>query len=104
MFKEMVGLADAGKFEFVLDRRLQPTGPKEERKVLLHRKSPVCDNCWRELWFQMIFTYFKDNFFMLPESLKNRPFCYWGVNCHTMMHNVEHAKKYNHMEFQSKFA
>jgi E3 ubiquitin-protein ligase CHFR len=87
----------------MFDRRLLRSAPKEEKTVRLHKRSAVCDNCWRELWFQMIFMYVRENAYLMPETIKNRPPCYWGINCRTMEHNVEHAKRYNHMEFQTKF-
>lgn len=40
---------------------------------------------------------------MMPETIRNRSLCYWGVNCKTMMHNTEHAKRYSHMDYQTKF-
>jgi|LakMenEpi03Aug12_release.lakeMendotaPanAssembly.Ray.scaffolds.fasta_scaffold347433_3 hypothetical protein len=51
----------------------------------------------------MIFMYVKENGYLMPESIKKRPPCYWGINCRTMEHNLEHAKRYNHMEFQTRF-
>ena len=103
MFKEMLDLAEGDRFRYRIDRDILPNTPKVSREVSVHKKSPICDNCWRDLWFQMIFLYIKDNHTELPEPIRNRPLCYWGVNCHTMSHNVEHAKKYNHMNEQTKF-
>ena len=96
-------LCSAGRFTYAFDRRVMRAPPIVERTVHLNKHSAVCDNCWRELWFQMLFTYMRENAYLLPDSLKKRPVCYWGVNCRTMEHNLEHAKRYNHMEYQTRF-
>lgn len=33
----------------------------------------------------------------LPSDIKNRPKCWYGVNCKTMIHNEDHAKKLDHI-------
>lgn len=99
----MLGLAESGRFQFMFDKRILRNPPEEERAVRLDKRSPVCDNCWRELWFQMIFMFVKEHAYLMPDTIKNRPVCYWGINCRTMAHNLEHAKKFNHMEYQTRF-
>lgn len=47
MFQEMLKLAECGRFEFMFDRRLLRAQPAVERTVRLHKRSAVCDNCWR---------------------------------------------------------
>lgn len=103
MFKEMLGLCESGRFQFMFDKRLLRSAPGTERAVKLSKYSPVCDNCWRELWFQMIFMFVKEHSYLMSEAIKNRPSCYWGINCRTMEHNIEHAKKFNHMDYQTRF-
>lgn len=103
MFKDMLSLAESGRFQFMFDKRILRNPPEQERVVRLDKRSPVCDNCWRELWFQMIFMFVKEHAYLMPDTIKNRPICYWGINCRTMGHNLEHAKKFNHMEYQTRF-
>ena len=103
MFKEMIELADTGRFIYMMDKRLTINPPKEEKTIRINKKSPICDNCWNDVWFQMIFSYMREYCYVLPESLRGRAECYWGVNCNTMRHNLDHAKKYNHMNYQTKF-
>jgi hypothetical protein len=45
----------------------------------------------------------KENAYLMPESIKGRVSCHYGVNCRTMGHNIDHAKKYNHMDYQTRF-
>ena len=39
----------------------------------------------------------------LPTNVRDRPTCYWGINCRTMDHNPDHARRYNHCVYQSRF-
>ena len=36
--------------------------------------------------------------------MRDRPICYWGINCNTMDHKKDHAKKYNHCIYQTRFS
>jgi hypothetical protein len=51
----------------------------------------------------MVFSYRNAIAAEMPESVKNKPMCYWGINCTTMDHNDTHANKYNHMVYQTRF-
>lgn len=51
----------------------------------------------------MIFMFVKEHAYLMPDSIKKRPVCYWGINCRTMEHNLEHSKKYSHMDYQTRF-
>jgi hypothetical protein len=33
----------------------------------------------------------------MDPMVANRPDCYYGVNCNTMVHNHIHRNKYNHI-------
>ena len=39
---------------------------------------------------------------LLPDSLAQRPDCWWGSNCRTQKTNAAHAEKYNHVCEQTK--
>jgi len=63
-----------------------------------------CLNCANSLFSDLVFDYTKaipkqD----LPPSGQNRPDCYYGRNCRTQTHNVNHRNKYNHVCDQTKF-
>lgn len=77
--------------------------PLASKAIKLDKDSAVCDLCWKDLWFQMVFTYRLEITPELPASVRDRPVCYWGINCRTMDHNTDHANKYNHCIFQSRF-
>lgn len=36
-------------------------------------------------------------------AVRDRPQCYWGINCRTMDHNADHARRYNHILYQTRF-
>ncbi len=103
MFHDMLGLAESGRFQFMINKKISRNPPVQQKMIRLNKHSPICDNCWRELWFQMIFMFVRENSYLMPDTIKNRPVCYWGINCRTMQHNIEHAKRFSHMQFQTKF-
>ena len=70
----------------------------------LDEDSAVCDSCFKDLWFQMVFAYRLSISADLPTTVRDRPVCYWGINCRTMDHNQDHAKKYNHLIYQTRFS
>jgi hypothetical protein len=39
----------------------------------------------------------------LPPAVQSRADCYYGVNCGTMTHKLDHAKKLNHCCYQTRF-
>lgn len=77
--------------------------PVGSREIKIKSNDAVCDTCWKDLWFQMVFYYRTQVNFDMPKAIKDRPDCYWGVNCRTMSHNTDHARRYNHILFQTRF-
>lgn len=77
--------------------------PAVSKTIPLEVDSPVCDICWKDLWFQMVFAYRQAIDAEMPEPVRRRKACYWGINCRTMDHNQEHAKTYNHYIYQQRF-
>ena len=94
---------DKGKFSYIMDRKVMRVAPLVSREIKLDKNAAVCDPCWNDLWFQMVLTYRMEIASELPSSVRDRPVCYWGINCRTMDHNLDHARKYNHCVFQSRF-
>jgi E3 ubiquitin-protein ligase CHFR len=92
------------KFSYMFDKKIMKVPPLVAKEVPLEVDSAVCDLCWKDLWFQMVFAYKMALSADFPSSVKDRPQCYWGINCRTMEHNPDHAKKYNHMIFQTRFS
>lgn len=92
-----------GKFSYLIDRKVMKIPPLVSREIKLDKNTAVCDNCWADLWFQMVLTYRMDIVSDMPGHIRDRPVCYWGINCRTMDHNQEHAKRYNHCLYQTRF-
>lgn len=46
MFKDMVALAESGRFQFMFDKKILVNAPVVEKLVRLDKRSPICDNCW----------------------------------------------------------
>lgn len=65
--------------------------------IALDQDSPVCTNCFGLIWFQMVFTYAKEKRADMPKEVTSRKDCWYGINCNTMRHNDDHAKKLNHI-------
>ena len=70
-----------------------------EKTVTLNRDSCVCSNCFGKIWFFMLLEYHSQ----VKSSFAQRSDCWWGVNCTTMNHRYEHARRLNHMAPQVKF-
>lgn len=51
----------------------------------------------------MVFYYRNEINAEIASNIRDRPTCYWGINCKSMDHNHEHAKRYNHMVYQTRF-
>lgn len=94
---------DKGTFRFIVDRKIMKIPPLMSREIPITRESAVCDICWVSLWFQMILTYRGTISPELPTSVQSRSDCYYGVNCGTMLHKPDHARKLNHCCFQTRF-
>ena len=45
----------------------------------------------------MVFTYAKEKRADMPKEVTSRKDCWYGINCNTMRHNEDHAKKLNHI-------
>ena len=94
---------EKSEFSYIVDRKIMKIPPIGSREVKINADDAVCDLCWKELWFQMVFFYRNQIAAYMPPAVRDRPTCYWGVNCRTMDHNDDHAKKYSHMIFQTRF-
>jgi E3 ubiquitin-protein ligase CHFR len=103
VFDEVMDKVENGEFKYIVHKKIMRIAPSVQREVTLHKDDAVCDLCWRDLWFQMVFFYRNLIAGNLPDSVKKRPICYWGINCNTMNHNEDHAIKYNHMVYQTRF-
>jgi hypothetical protein len=91
-------------FTYHHDKKILKSPPNTEpRQIPLNKHSVVCTKCVKDLWFQMVFQYRLEINSELPYYVKDRHVCYWGINCRTMDHNQDHAKRYNHMVYQTKF-
>ena len=40
-----------------MDRKIMRVSPTISREISLDPQDAVCDHCWRDLWFQMVFYY-----------------------------------------------
>jgi|NOAtaT_7_FD_contig_31_3196074_length_274_multi_2_in_0_out_0_1 E3 ubiquitin-protein ligase CHFR len=60
----------------------------------------ICTNCLPNLWFQMLFVYYNDVKPQFPKAIRERPDCWWGINCKTQI-NKPHSEKLNHIILQS---
>ena len=62
---------------------------------------------WRHLpiFSETVFFTWAHSFFFLsfPGNAATRPYCYYGKNCRTQAHNVQHRQRYNHVCDQTKF-
>lgn len=94
---------DKDKFRYIVDKKIMKIPPIASREVTVQRRSPVCDICWTSLWFQMVLTFRWSIQTELPSSVQSRPDCYYGMNCSTMTHKADHARKLNHACFQTRF-
>jgi E3 ubiquitin-protein ligase CHFR len=99
----MIELVQKNTFSYLMDRKVMKVPPLVAREVKLDKDSVCCDLCWNDLWFQMVLAYRIEVAPNLPPAVRDRPLCYWGINCRTMDHNLDHAKKYNHCIYQSRF-
>ena len=103
MFDEVMKQVDKKEFSYIIDRKIMKAPPTVSREVKMEGDDAVCDLCWKDLWFQMVFSYRTKIQPDLPPSVRDRPVCYWGINCRSADHNVDHAKRFNHVVFQTRF-
>ena len=99
----MINNIERGKFSYIMDRKVMKVPPLVSREIKLDKNAAVCDLCWNDLWFQMVLSYRMEILSELPAHIRDRAPCYWGINCRTMDHNADHAKRYNHCLFQTRF-
>jgi E3 ubiquitin-protein ligase CHFR len=103
IFDHMMELVHKGKFSYSMDRKVMKVPPLASRDIKLDDNTAVCDLCWNDLWFQMVLAFRIEVAGQMPPNVRDRPVCYWGINCRTMEHNLDHAKKYSHCIYQSRF-
>ncbi|EAR89588.2 FHA domain protein (macronuclear) [Tetrahymena thermophila SB210] len=81
-----------GKFKYEICQKYMKT--TENKSFDINSDTPLCTNCWPNIWNQMVLKYriaIKDQ---LPKNVKDKPDCWYGVNCYTR--NPQHNKIYNH--------
>ena len=103
LFDHVMDRAKKNNFSYLMDRKVMKVAPLVAREIKLDDNTVVCDLCWNDLWFQMVLAYRIEVAPIMPSNVRDRPICYWGINCRTMDHNADHAKKYNHCVYQSRF-
>eukprot|EP00828_Plagiopyla_frontata_P018116 TRINITY_DN23315_c0_g1_i1.p1 TRINITY_DN23315_c0_g1~~TRINITY_DN23315_c0_g1_i1.p1 ORF type:complete len:127 (-),score=14.67 TRINITY_DN23315_c0_g1_i1:21-401(-) len=89
---------DKGQFQYKADKSILPNF-NQQFQLLMNMKgdSPICINCFPLVWSQIIFRYrikIKDQ---LPDEIKKRSSCWYGINCSTATHNEDHQKKLDHV-------
>lgn len=57
----------------------------------------MCADCFERLWAELLYCYRESINGNLPKEVRERPDCWYGHECHTQVHNADHAKKYNHV-------
>ena len=48
---------EKGEFSYIVDRKIMRIPPLATREVKMNANDAVCDICWKELWFQIVFAY-----------------------------------------------
>jgi E3 ubiquitin-protein ligase CHFR len=91
------------QFRYLSDRKILTVGPAVSHEVTVRGDSAVCDVCWKQLWFQMVLRHRMNINSELPPAVSGRADCYYGINCTTMSHKLDHAKKLNHCCYQTRF-
>jgi len=94
---------DKNKFKYKVNRSILINAPQINLEIAMNSGSPVCLKCFPQVWFQMVFRYRIDIKPELPPEWKNRAPCWYGINCKTMIHNDDHARKLDHAIEQIKF-
>lgn len=91
------------QFRYLSDRKILAVAPASSHEVTVRGNSAVCDVCWKLLWFQMVLRHRMNINSELPPAISGRADCYYGINCTTMVHKLDHAKKLNHCCYQTRF-
>jgi hypothetical protein len=45
------------EFSYIIDRKIMKIAPIASREIKMQSNDAVCDLCWKDLWFQMVFFY-----------------------------------------------
>jgi E3 ubiquitin-protein ligase CHFR len=91
-------------FRYKASRAMLTNPPPVAIDIAMNQDTAVCTKCFDEqLWWQVCFKYFIDIKNDLPRDAQNRGSCWYGINCKTMVHSDDHAKKLNHVCEQIKF-
>ncbi|KEG12929.1 zinc finger family protein [Trypanosoma grayi] len=65
--------------------------------------SALCENCMQTVFASLLFHYRRAvPSSELPETVRNRPNCWYGINCRTQFHKMQHANNYSHVCYQEK--
>jgi len=94
---------DKNKFRYKINRSIMKDPPPINMEIALNSGSPVCLDCFDDVWFQMVFRYRIDIKPELPKAIRERGICWYGINCKSMSHNEDHSKKLDHICEQTKF-
>jgi len=115
-FKSCAEKLDTGEFKF--------TGATMTPNIT--SQNNTCNNCASFVFSELAFDYLKavpkndlpgsrhlpisESVVRWPNSIPflsgnaaARPYCYYGKNCRTQTHNVQHRQRYNHVCDQTKF-
>lgn len=66
-------------------------------KLLLKKEDVTCDSCFKQLWNELLYNYRISINDSLPREVGERPNCWYGDECRTQVHNIEHARRFNHI-------
>ena len=63
----------------------------------LRRTDTICHFCMERIWPELLYYWRESLKPAMPDSVKNRPDCWYGKECKTQATNLVHAQKYNHI-------
>ncbi|CAD8179934.1 unnamed protein product [Paramecium octaurelia] len=102
IFKFMMeNCINKGQFRYIESNKIL-LNPVRNIDLTLSPDTAVCSYCFGLIWQQIVFRYRIAIKNQLSDDLKNRSQCWFGINCKTMIHNQEHAKKLDHICEQTK--
>lgn len=57
----------------------------------------ICNPCFDALWGKLLYQYRISINAQMPPTVRNRPNCWYGNQCRTQLHKLNHAEKFNHI-------
>ncbi|GAQ83830.1 hypothetical protein KFL_001640050 [Klebsormidium nitens] len=96
--QESLGKVETGDWDFPRDH-IQPTGPiGTPLPADLAHDSPLCGICSDRVVGGLLYKYREGiQAADLPAPYSTRPDCWWGWECRTQRHKVDHATRLNHV-------